>query len=161
MEKDVLTTLHDNNGRFNLSLLSRQMGNHEDGIEDDVIDYGIEEIEGELPEGLCKARLLSLTRTTSKAVPMEQSSSGRIYQKASHCQQECLKPTMSIKSSWSTYASSVNPLPQRKGQSLMNWTPTANLMRLSPLSENSPSPKVGKQRSVLRRLMGKNGTTRQ
>ncbi|UKD40726.1 movement protein [Tobacco polerovirus 2] len=144
----------DAQDRFALSLWSHPLGQHGVEVEDDEVEAGTEEAEMELEEGRATARLSSSTRTQSRMVPQELSPSGRLYQRASRFQVEFSKPTMSIRSQWSTYASSVNPLPQRRAPSLTSWTPTASLLASNPPCVSSPSPKAGKLRSGLRRLMG-------
>nr|UKD40719.1 movement protein [Tobacco polerovirus 2] len=144
----------DAQDRFALSLWSHPLGQHGVEVEDDEVEAGTEEAEMELEEGQATARLSSSTRTQSRIVPQAQSLSGRLYQRASRFQVEFSKPTMNIRSQWSTYASSVNPLPQRRAPSLTSWTPTASFLVSNQPSVNSPSPKAGKQRSGLRKLMG-------
>nr|AQU42708.1 P4 [African eggplant yellowing virus] len=140
--------------QFSKWLWQYPVGNHE-GVEDDVTETGVEEFEEDLgAEGIATAKLSSSTRTLSRTTPPEQSSSGRIFQRASHFQAAYSKPTMSIRSQWSTYASSVNPLPPQRAPSLMSWIPTVSSKVSSPRLESSPSPKAGRPRSGLRRLMG-------
>nr|WMV94198.1 movement protein [Pepper vein yellows virus 10]WMV94205.1 movement protein [Pepper vein yellows virus 10] len=150
-ETPALADAHD---RFALSLWSHPMGEHGGEIEEDEMEAGTEEAVMELEEGQATARLSSSTRTQSRIVPQAQSHSGRLYQRASRFQVEFSKPTMSIRSQWSTFASSVNPLPQRRAPSLTSWTPTASLIVSNPPCASSPSPKAGKLRSGLRKLMG-------
>ncbi|ADM83579.2 putative movement protein [Pepper vein yellows virus 2] len=141
----------DAHDRFALSLWSHPLGAHGGEIEDDEVEAGTEI---ELEEGRATAKLSSSTRTQSRIVPQELSPSGRLYQRASRFQVEFSKPTMSIKSQWLIYASSANPLPQRKAPSLTSWTPTASLLVSNPPCASSPSPKAGKRPFGLRRLMG-------
>ncbi|QCH41155.1 P4 [Pepper whitefly borne vein yellow virus] len=140
--------------QFSKWLWQYPVGNHE-GVEDDETETGVEEYEEDLgQEGVATAKLSSLTRTLSRITPPGQSSSGRVFQRASHFQAVYSKPTMSIKSQWSTYASSVNPLPQQKAPSLMSWIPIVSSKVSNPRLESSPSPKAGRPRSGLRRLTG-------
>nr|AFU85582.1 movement protein [Pepper vein yellows virus] len=144
----------DAHDRFALSLWSHPLGAHGGEIEDDEMEAGTEEAEIELEDGRATARLSSSTRTQSRIVPQDLSPSGRLYQRASRFQVEFSKPTMNIRSQWSTYASSVNPLPQRRAPSLTSWTPTASLLVSNPPCASSPSPKAGKRLFGLRRLTG-------
>nr|WNK15293.1 MAG: VGp protein [Polerovirus monocotyledonae 2] len=110
---------------------------------DDEIEVGLESYQDQDAE--VQASHSYSRRTQSRAVPLDISPSGRVFQTVRLSRMEFSKPTMNIKSQWSSYSSSPRPLPQRPGPSLMNWTPIANCLRLLQPSTNSPSPKVGRR----------------
>nr|CRL92745.1 MP [Lettuce yellows virus] len=141
-------------GQFAQQLWSRQIGHHADECEDDELERLEEECQLAVPEGTASAKHLYSTRTVLKATPKELSPSGQVYQRVQHSQVEYLRPSMSIRSSHSLFASSVKPLPPPKAPSLMRWMHTANLMSSPQHSENSQSPRRGKLHSALRKLTG-------
>nr|QIM58525.1 hypothetical protein [Cucurbit aphid-borne yellows virus] len=138
-------------------LWSTPLGDHraEDDNEE-TADALIEEAE---LEEEAQAKHLYFQRTISRAVPQEVSPSGRLYQRAQHSALEYSRPTMNIKSSWSSWSSSPRPLPPPQAPSLMSWTPTASLAPSNPRLINLESPRMDCDDGQLNRLTGWNGTT--
>nr|ANH21074.1 P4 [Suakwa aphid-borne yellows virus] len=138
-------------------LWSKPLGLHSaEDDDDETVDVLLEEAE---LEEQAKAKHLYSAKTISRAVPQEQSLSGRLYQTAQHSALEYSRPTMSIKSQWSSWSSSPRPLPRPPVPSLMSWTPIANLAPSNPRLINSGSPRTGPERGEQSLLTGWNGTT--
>nr|AHJ59960.1 movement protein [Cucurbit aphid-borne yellows virus]AHJ59978.1 movement protein [Cucurbit aphid-borne yellows virus] len=138
-------------------LWSTPLGDHraEDDNEE-TADALIEEAE---LEEEAQAKHLYFQRTISRAVPQEVSPSGRLYQRAQHSALEYSRPTMNIRSSWSSWSSSPRPLPPPRVPSLMSWTPTASLAPSNPRLISLESPRMDCDGGQLSRLTGWNGTT--
>lgn len=138
-------------------LWSTPLGDHhaEDDNEE-TADALIEE--AELEEG-AQAKHSYFQRTISRAVPQEVSLSGRLYQRAQHSALEYSRPTMNIRSSWSSWSSSPRPLPPPRAPSLMSWTPTASLAPSNPRLINLESPRTDCDVGQLSRSTGWNGMT--
>nr|AHJ59951.1 movement protein [Cucurbit aphid-borne yellows virus]AHJ59954.1 movement protein [Cucurbit aphid-borne yellows virus] len=138
-------------------LWSTPLGDHraEDDNEE-TADALIEEAE---LEEEAQAKHLYFQRTISRAVPQEVSPSGRLYQRAQHSALEYSRPTMNIRSSWSSWSSSPRPLPPPRVPSLMSWTPTASLAPSNPRLISLESPRMDCDDGQLSRLTGWNGTT--
>lgn len=110
---------------------------------DDEIEVGMQT--AEFPEEEGQARHLYSRRTHSRAAPPGVSPSGRLFQTVQHSRMEYSRPTMSIRSQWSTYSSSARPLPRQQAPCLMNWTPIARQHLLPQQSTSSLSQKVGRK----------------
>nr|WEW07532.1 movement protein [Cucurbit aphid-borne yellows virus] len=136
-------------------LWSTPLGDHraEDDNEE-TADALIEEAE---LEEEAQAKHLYFQRTISRAVPQEVSPSGRLYQRAQHSALEYLRPTMNIRSSWSSWSSSPRPLPPPRVPSLMSWTPTASLAPSNPRLINLESPRMDCDVGPLSKSTGWNG----
>nr|QBC36459.1 movement protein [Cucurbit aphid-borne yellows virus] len=116
--------------------------------------------EAELKEE-AQARHLYFQGTISRAVPQEVSPSGRLFQRAQHSSLEYSRPTMNIRSSWSSWSSSPRPLPPPRAPFLMSWTPTASLAPSNPRLISLESPRMDCAGGQLSRSTGWNGTTQQ
>ncbi|AFM68946.1 P4 [Suakwa aphid-borne yellows virus] len=140
-------------------LWSKPLGLHSaEDDDDETVDALLEEAE---LEEQAKAKHSYSAKTISRAVPLEQSRSGRLYQTAQHSALEYSRPTMSIKSQWLSWSSSPRPLPRPPVPSLMSWTPIANLAPSNPRLINSVSQRVDHEHGALSSLTGWNGTTPQ
>ncbi|USV27790.1 P4 [Soybean chlorotic leafroll virus] len=138
-------------------LWSKPLGYHDDQEDnDETADALIEE--AELEEG--QAKHLYYQRTISRAVPPEVSPSGRLYQRSQNSVMEYSRPSMSIKSQWSSWSSSPRPLPLPQAPSLTSWTPIANTAPSNRQLTSSESPRVAREHGELKRLTGRNGMTR-
>nr|AFK28054.1 movement protein [Cucurbit aphid-borne yellows virus] len=137
-------------------LWSTPLGDHraEDDNEE-TADALIEEAE---LEEEARAKHSYFQRTISRAVPQEVSPSGRLYQRAQHSALEYSRPTMNIKSLWSSWSSSPRPLPPPRVPSLMSWTPTASLAPSNPRLINLESPGMECGVGQLSKSTGWNGT---
>nr|AFM68927.1 P4 [Cucurbit aphid-borne yellows virus] len=131
-------------------------GHHAEDDNEETADALIEEAE---LEDEARAKHLYFQRTISRAVPQEVSLSGRLYQRAQHSALEYSRPTMNIKSAWSSWSSSPRPLPPPQVPSLMSWTPTASLAPSNPRLISLESPRMDCEDGQLGRLTGWNGTT--
>ncbi|AMQ22792.1 putative movement protein P4 [Ixeridium yellow mottle virus 1] len=140
-------------------LWSKPLGSHSAELDEDECADVLQE-EAELECG-ARARHLYSQRTVSREVPPDQSRSGRLYQRVQRSALEFSGPTMSIKSQWSNWSSSPKPLPPPQAPSLTSWTPTASLVRYSPPSINSESPRTVPRRGRLGSSTGRSGTTQQ
>nr|UDF37943.1 P4 [Melon aphid-borne yellows virus] len=136
-------------------LWSKPLANHNAEDDDDETQDVLLE-EAELEDAQVKH--LYSAKTISRAVPPEQSLSGRLYQRAQHSALEYSRPTMSIKSQWSSWSSSPRPLPPPQVPSLMSWTPTASLTPSNPRLINLESRRVDLEHGARSSLTGWNGT---
>nr|BBJ35823.1 movement protein [Cucurbit aphid-borne yellows virus] len=138
-------------------LWSTPLGDHRaDDDHEETADALIEEAE---LEEEAQAKHSYFQRTISRAVPQEVSLSGRLYQRAQHSALEYSRPTMNIRSSWSSWSSSPRPLPPPRVPSLMSWTPTASLAPSNPRLISLESPRTDCDVGQLSRSTGWNGTT--
>nr|QDL88271.1 movement protein [Phasey bean mild yellows virus] len=138
-------------------LWSKPLGYHAaEDDNDEAADALLEE--AELEED-ARAKHLCYQRTISRAVPLDQSPSGRLYQRSLNSVLEYSRPTMNIRSSWSHWSSSPRPLPPPQVPSLMSWTPIANIAPSNPRLINSESPRMDPGVGAQNLLMGRNGTT--
>nr|QBC36457.1 movement protein [Cucurbit aphid-borne yellows virus] len=136
-------------------LWSTPLGDHraEDDNEE-TADALIKEAE---PEEGARVKHLYFQGTISRAVPQEVPPSGRLYQRAQHSSLEYSRPTMNIRSSWSSWSSSPRPLPPPRAPSLMSWTPTASLAPSNSRLINLESPRMDCDDGQLGKLTGWNG----
>ena len=159
-ETDVVVVANQQRQGLSQWLWSKPLGQHEaeDDDEDEIVQLA-EEAWDEDREAQCKH--LYSARTHSKATPPECSSSGRIYQRVQHSLVEFSKPSMNIRSQWSSYSSSQKPLPQIEAPSLMRSTPHATWLPSALLLGNSGSRKMVPQLSGPGRSTDWTGTPRQ
>nr|AHJ60027.1 movement protein [Suakwa aphid-borne yellows virus] len=149
-------TLADELQRTTAWLWSKPLAHHSaDDDDDETCDALLEEAELED----ARAKHLYLAKTVSRAVPPEQSLSGRLFQRAQHSALEYSRPTMSIKSQWSSWSSSPRPLPPPPVPSLMSWTPIASSLPSNPRLINLESPRMVLEYGGQSSSTGHNGMT--
>ncbi|QBR53293.1 movement protein [Siratro latent polerovirus] len=138
-------------------LWSKPLGSHDaDEDNDETADALIEEAE---LEGDARAKHLYFQKTISRAVPPEVSPSGRLWQRSQSSVLEYSRPTMNIRSQWSSWSSSPRPPQLPQVPSLMSWTPIANTAPFNPRLINLESPRTGREVGLLGSSTGWNGTT--
>nr|AKA60678.1 movement protein P4 [Sea celery virus A] len=137
-------------------LWSKPLGNHSAGDdEEETADALVEEAQLE-DEG--QLRHLYFQRTVSREVPQELSRSGRVNQIAQHSALEFSRPTMSIRSQWSSWSSSPRPHQPRLGRSLTSLTPIAQPQVFNPLYLNSGLRRMDEGNIQRNKSMDSNGT---
>nr|QBC65209.1 movement protein [Turnip yellows virus] len=157
MEEDDHGGKHDALSALSQWLWSKPLGQHNaDQDDDEEAITGQEELF--LPKEQVRARHLFSQRTISREVPAEQSRSGRVYQTARHSLMEYSRPTMSIKSQWSFWSSSLKPLPKIPVPSLTSWTHTVSSTPFPQLSTSLGSQSQGGKRLQRLTLTEQNGT---
>nr|WBG54137.1 P4 [Beet mild yellowing virus] len=158
MEEDDHVGKRDALSALSQWLWSKPLGQHNADLDDDEeATTGQEELF--LPEEQVRARHLFSQKTISREVPAEQSRSGRVYQTARHSLMECSRPTMSIRSQWSSWSSSPRPLPKIPVPSLTSWTHTVNSVPFHQLSTSSGSQSPGGGHLQRLTSTGRTGTT--
>nr|UVK78401.1 MAG: movement protein [Plant associated polerovirus 1] len=158
MAEDEVGVLAAGLGGATQWLWSKPLGSH--NAEDDEDEYVVSLLEEAELEDEGRARHSYFQKTTSRAVTPEVSLSGRVYQTAQRSVLEYSRPTIAIKSQWSSWSSSPRPLPPLQVRSLTNLIPTAKPQAYNPISTSLVSRKADAGHSLPAPSTEQSGTPR-